>query len=401
MKPYYPTITFLFFAALSVFSGCRSDRDEAETEIFIDLRPQFEALSSYDTEVSFSIEENEISIPAASIGAVATEDNALAYDAEILSDFCLAVSALYSREPVDASIEHSDDFENPFVLSMAEAGLSIDSEELQRHIAGNAGAGVSFEAETISPDIDTEALQEQNSLLSSYTTSFDSSTLSRENRVFNIKKAAELIDGTIVEPGEVFSANETIGDRNRKNGWKEAGAISGGTYVQEYGGGVCQVSSTLFNAVMMADLEIVERHHHSWPMSYVPIGRDATISTGIKDFRFKNTSPAPITIRAKVDEDAKTVIVCIYGQKSDAYSYIEIESEKTGNIDSLPDEIHLDESLPSGSRIVEREGRRGRKSTTYKLYYAEDGTLIEKVVAHKDTYPSIAAIIYLSPDLYY
>lgn len=322
-------------------------------------------------------------------------------DEAVLIDQCNALAAIHSADSVNAELTATDSFESPFQVTKSVAGYSVTAEEILSAISASNKQTILLAADTIEPDVTTDSLIEHNSLISQYATSFSKSTLSKTNRVFNITKAASLIDGVVVEPNEVFSINDTIGDRNRKNGWKKAAAFSGGTYVEEYGGGVCQVSSTLFNAVLMADLEIVERHHHSWPMSYVPIGRDATISTGIKDFRFKNNTEYPITIFANVDEENKELCICIYGTRSEQYDYIEVESERVGYEDRKPTEYRLDETLPAGTKVVEREGRRGKRSVTYKLYYSADGELIDKVVAHKDTYASISEIVYLSADLYY
>ncbi|MDD6888326.1 MAG: VanW family protein, partial [bacterium] len=221
------------------------------------------------------------------------------------------------------------------------------------------------------------------------------------DRVFNIRKAAAAIDGVILAPDAAFDCNAVLGDRNEENGWRMAAGIRGGQYVQEYGGGVCQVSSTLFNAVMMADLPITERHPHSWPMSYVDIGRDATISTGGKNFCFVNSTGAPLTLSASVDGEGQTVTVALYGTPvlPDG-QYITVSSERTGTLPALPDELLLDESLPYGTRVVEREGREGRTARTYKEYHAADGTLLRRELAYEDTYRSISARVYVSTDLY-
>ncbi|MDO4543873.1 MAG: VanW family protein [Clostridia bacterium] len=394
-------ILMLIFILLALNLGCRGGEVAQEAPVDIDMQPYL-TLTEYSKQpLSFSIDEASFTVEPADIGLCYTSGGQRLCDGQVLMDYCNALEVLYTEESEDASISATDSFENPFVVTLSKDGRSLSAKEVFECVINSGTDEVVIGAQRIAPDVTTDSLQQQNSLISTYTTSFDSSTLRKENRVFNITKAAELIDGVVVEPDEVFSINETIGDRNKKNGWKTAGAISGGKYVQEYGGGVCQVSSTLFNAVMMADLKIVERHHHSWPMSYVPIGRDATISTGTKDFRFQNTTEYPVTIRTYVDQSAYSLTICIYGLRSSDYAYIEIESEKTGNVDSLPDEVHLDESLPANTKVVEREGRRGKKSTTYKLYYSESGELLDRVVSHKDTYPSIAAIVYLSPDLYY
>jgi len=305
---------------------------------------------------------------------------------------------------VDATAEYTNDPNNSCSFSDEKDGLAIDKEGFVNALiaAVNDGASsVVIPYETVNANVSREQLEMDNSLIAEFTTSFDTKAHRKKNRVYNIVKAAEMINGCVVEPNEKFSMNDTIGDRNEKNGWKEAAAISGGAYAQEYGGGVCQVSSTLFNAVLMCDMEIVERHHHSWPMSYVPIGRDATISTGKKDFIFRNTSEAPIRIIANVDTEALTITVRIYGRKSSEYDHIEISSEQTSRLASLDPVYYLDESLESGTKVIEREGRRGRTSRTYLEYYDASGELIRRVLAYEDRYPSIAEIAYVSSDIYY
>ena len=194
--------------------------------------------------------------------------------------------------------------------------------------------------------------------------------------------------------------NETILDRTKQNGYYLAPAIRNGTYEKEYGGGVCQVSSTLFNAVMMADLSVTERHHHSWPMTYVPIGRDATIATGFKDFRFVNDTDGELIIFAHLDRKAKKITVQLYGVRSSDFDHIQVVSKRTGSLPSKGTKVLLDESLSAGSRMVEREERRGKTSVTYKEYYDADGKLIRRVTAFEDSYPSIQGLVYVSSDVY-
>jgi len=132
-----------------------------------------------------------------------------------------------------------------------------------------------------------------------------------EGRVHNIKLAISKLDGTKVNPGEIFSFNETIGPREEKDGYKEAIIFDGhGNKTKGFGGGVCQVTSTLYNAARGAGLEIEERHQHSKEVPYVNEGDDATVSFyGNEDLKFKNTKDYTITIRAVATEDRVTVTI--------------------------------------------------------------------------------------------
>lgn len=139
--------------------------------------------------------------------------------------------------------------------------------------------------------------------IAQYSTHFDSSLV---NRTENILLAAKALDGKLLAPGERFSFNESVGERTAEAGYKEALIIEGNTYTPGLGGGVCQVSSTLYNAVLLAHLEIIERHRHSLPVSYVPSGQDATVAFPGLDFKFRNSTNAVLLIRDLVDKNSLT-----------------------------------------------------------------------------------------------
>jgi len=143
-----------------------------------------------------------------------------------------------------------------------------------------------------------------SNVYSKYSTTFSSP----EGRTTNIKVACKYIDGMILQPGEIFSFNEVVGRRTPERGFKVATVYSGQEVLSGYGGGVCQVSTTIFNAVLYANLQIVERCQHSMTVHYVPYGRDAAISWGSADFKFKNTTNVPIKISAKVYDNYKLEI---------------------------------------------------------------------------------------------
>lgn len=133
--------------------------------------------------------------------------------------------------------------------------------------------------------------------MAQYSTRFDP-TLA--NRTENIRLAAKALDGKLLAPGERFSFNNSVGERIAQAGYKEALIIEGNTYMPGLGGGVCQVSSTLYNVVLRAHLEVIERHPHSLPVNYVPPGKDATVSYPILDFKFRNSTDAYLLIRSSV-----------------------------------------------------------------------------------------------------
>lgn len=142
--------------------------------------------------------------------------------------------------------------------------------------------------------------------LSSFSTKVYTKT---SDRVKNLRIVCDRLSGTVLEPGEEFSYNDTCGPYNKENGFGKATVFVNGEEVQEYGGGVCQLSSTLYNAVKDIGVEILERHNHSKEVYYVPVNEDATVSYGHLDFRFKNTNSYPIEIHAFSDRNEVTVSI--------------------------------------------------------------------------------------------
>ncbi len=147
-------------------------------------------------------------------------------------------------------------------------------------------------------------ISQKERTLAAYSTSLEGRT---DAQLHNIRLAARRIDGALVLPGNEFSMSRALGPPGRDRGWREAEAFVAGEVERAVAGGVCQVSSTLYNAVLLADLEVTERHAHSRPVASVPPGRDATVAWGIADLRFRNTRPWPVRIRASADGRRLTV----------------------------------------------------------------------------------------------
>ena len=222
--------------------------------------------------------------------------------------------------------------------------------------------------------------------LSEYVTRYDASNKNRSN---NLELASKKIDGTIVMPGEIFSYNKTVGERTISAGYKEAAIYSGGKVIDGIGGGICQLSSTLYNAVVYANLEIVSRSNHQFLTSYVPAGRDATVSWGTIDFKFKNTRNYPIKIVSNVKNGLATVK--IYGMKEDEEYEIVIESKVTQAIPYTVNYIE-DSNLEKGKEEIQQYGSNGAKSITYKIF-KKNGVEISKSILSNDTYNALERIV--------
>lgn len=305
------------------------------------------------------------------------------------------------KEPTNAEVYFDVNAETNFTYREETQGIQVDDKDLslwltQKALVLESGV-IDAQASDIPADYTMEDAEYDTQLISEFTTSFKGSTYSKASRVFNIIKAASILDGLTIEPETTFSINETLGPRNGENGWRVATGIKYGAYVQEYGGGVCQVSTTLYNAALMADLTITDRSHHSWPLGYVPVGRDATISTGGPDLCFVNNTGAPIFIRAFTSEEDKTVTVRIYGRPLAEGVTIRVTSKKTGTLEDLGTEVLVDPALAPGEVNIVREARIGITAETYKEYYAADGILLKTELVSRDKYRSIQGLMYISP----
>lgn len=157
------------------------------------------------------------------------------------------------------------------------------------------------------------------------------------------------------------------------------------------------MSTTLYNALLMADMHIVERHHHSWPLGYVDIGRDATISTGGPDLRFENTSGAALFILSETDEKQKRITVKLYGRPLADGVSIELSSKKVKTLDDLGTEVEEDASLKPGEQRIVRKARQGSVAITYKTYYSAEGAKLGTQEVTRDTYRSIKGLIKIAP----
>lgn len=279
-----------------------------------------------------------------------------------------AVNASYSTNPykITASSNGID-----FAISVSEAKALIDGKSSEYTIP----------LKVIYPSVTTDSIGSEAfpDLLASYTTSYATSNNNRSN---NIALAASKLNGTVIMPGETFSYNGTIGKRTAAAGFKEAGAYSNGQVVTEVGGGICQVSSTLYNAVLRVNLEIVSRKNHNFQVSYVPIGTDATVSWEQPDFKFKNNRNYAIRIKATTSN--KRITIQIYGLKQDDDYEVEIESQKTGTI-SYKTTYTTDTSLAKGQSKVIQKGSNGATSITYKIL-KKNGVAVSKEVISRDKY---------------
>lgn len=233
-------------------------------------------------------------------------------------------------------------------------------------------------------DIGFDAFPDQ---LSSFSTSFKSSN---SNRSTNIRLCASKINGVVLMPGETFSFNSTVGKRTPEAGYKEAPAYLNGKTIMDYGGGICQVSSTLYNAVLYSNLEITERYNHGYQPSYVKSGLDATVSWGGPDFKFTNNRNYPIKIMT--DTSNKILNIYIYGLKTENDYTVKLEARYLSTI-YYSTTYQKDSSLAPGETRTIQSGSNGCKTATYKYLYDKAGNLVSSECISRDTYNPHNAII--------
>ena len=288
------------------------------------------------------------------------------------------------KEPQDAYVSknpttvhtHVNGVDFAITLEEAEKLLNEDKEEYVIPLK------ITIPEKTLS-DLGEEAFPDE---LGTYTTRYDPTNRNRSN---NLEISAKKINGTIVMPGETFSYNQTVGERTIAEGYKEAGAYSGGKVVQDVGGGICQTSSTLYNAVLYANLEIVDRSNHQFLTSYVSAGRDATVAWGAIDFQFKNTREYPIKIEAEVENGVCTM--SIYGIKEKSEYEVVIQPVVLSYI-PYTTKYEDDATLEEGKEVVEQSGYTGCTSETYKIL-KQNGEVISKTLLSKDTYDPMTRIV--------
>ena len=197
-------------------------------------------------------------------------------------------------------------------------------------------------------------------------------TWSNDNRISNINLVAEKLNGHIMLPGEVFSYNEYVGQRTKEAGFLEAGAYDNGEVVQEVGGGICQVSSTLYCATMYAQLETVERTNHYFKVDYLDYGLDATVSWPGPDFKFKNCRDYPIKIVAICDNEEKSLTIEIWGTDVDG-SYVTLRSSKLVVYDSVYVNTAVGYGVSAYRTVYDAEGNFLYEiEEPYGIYYRHD-----------------------------
>ena len=281
--------------------------------------------------------------------------------------------AYYTKDPftIHPEVEGVD-----FNLEEAKAILQEDKEEYVIQLTIT-------KPKITTAQIGSEAFPD---LLATYTTRYDASDT---NRTTNLRIACQKINDKVVLPGETFSYNKTLGERSTATGYRNAKVYENGEVVDGIGGGICQISSTLYNAVLMSNLEVTDRSNHQFVTSYTPAGRDATVVYGQTDFKFKNPRTYAIKIKAGISGGVATV--SIYGIKEENEYTV---SFSTKTISTIPYTVKYvdDSSLAVGKEKVKQKGANGIITETYKIK-SLNGKVVSTQLLSKDTYNAMQRII--------
>lgn len=303
-----------------------------------------------------------------------------------------ACGAKWDKKAKNGSIDKFDAASGKFVFAGEENGFAIDQDKLAADISQalkdkKFDAKITATGSDVAPEISAASAKEKYKTISSFTTN----TTANQNRNTNVRLAAEAINGTVIKPGQEFSFNGTVGQRTEAKGYKGAAAYNNGEVVQEIGGGVCQVSTTLYNAVFKAGLKISSRRSHTFEPSYVTPGRDATVSWDQPDFKFINNSSTAIGLRASYADQKVTVSVYGIPILEDGITW-NLDSKKVEDLGTPNPTYEEDQTLQPGEEVIKSKGSAGSRWETYKVVY-KNGKEISRELDHKTTYKGHTPVV--------
>ena len=313
-----------------------------------------------------------------------------------LNDVVTYVKNSYCYEAKDACLKSKINTGNIF-LQKEISGIDLDYFGLINDLFNSfkvfkGGFKANLHFFKTNSNVNVDYYKDKMQLKGTYKTYFNSSSDSRKN---NIRQALSSLDGKIIMPDETLSFNNITGDRTDENGYMKANTIKNGSFFQEFGGGVCQVSSTFYNAALLANLDIIEVHPHSLPVSYVEPCFDAMVNTGSSDLKIKNNTKYPVIIACSSKND--TCLINIYGEENSFD--IKRVSEKIESIENFEYKIindyklvGLDQPINKGETKIISRGKPGFKAIGMLEYY-KDGVLFKTKKIRMDTYKPTNEVI--------
>lgn len=315
----------------------------------------------------------------------------LAYDPTVQTRLMQEWDAVWDRPAQNATLEI--DNQQGLIVVPGQSGLKVDADKTFQALPGQMGKRTAVQIpivlQELQPEVTADMLQNIGEL-AHYSTYYNTGEV---NRSHNLVLAAAHINKTVIAPHTNFSVNDTVGERTVGNGFLDAKIIVGDKFELGLGGGVCQVSSTLYNAVLLAGLEIVERGNHNLAVAYVPLGLDATVAYGLQDFRFNNNTDSAIYVRAVTYGGQLTIN--IYGNLKDK-KQVELYHIVDQTLD-FTTVVETDLSLQPGEQRVDHNGQPGYVVRSFRTFYDSQGNIVKTELLARDTYQPLNKLILQGP----
>jgi len=311
----------------------------------------------------------------------------LFYNENYINEVIASIKKDVNREPAKASIHKTS--EGNMEIAADIKGYKLKEDKLKELIKRNIGINdIEIEApiEETMADVTVEKLSNINTKIADFNTNFNSSSA---GRVKNIELATSLINGKLLMPNEIFSFNDCVGERTEERGFMKASVIVGDRIELGFGGGICQVSSTLYNTILRVGIKPFERTHHTLPSSYVELGLDATVDWNNIDFKFKNTFEYPIYIEGYTEN--KNLYINVYSNSNLAKRRYCITNDIYATIKSTTKTVD-DSNLYNGQTLVAQKGMDGHRVKVIRDTY-ENGAVINSEIISDDFYIPIPSII--------
>lgn len=316
--------------------------------------------------------------------------DSFSYDQNPVKELIAVMQKEINKEPANASIAMAS--RGNFTITPDKKGAKLNTEKLEKDILSKIGGELNGEVEVQAPIEEVQAsvtgdkLSKVNTLISTFNTDFSTSTAARST---NITLATKSINGKLLMPGDVFSFNDVVGQRTASKGYQEAPVIIGNKVDSGLGGGICQVSTTLYNAAIRANLQTVERVHHTMPSHYIGLGMDATVDYGNIDYKFKNTLEFPVYIEASIDN--RRIVFNVYSDKSLTVKTYDLVNEV---YETIQPEVKYtnDPNMDEGVTETVQPASIGYKVRVYKNTY-ENKKLIAHDLITNETYSKVDGIV--------
>ena len=370
-------------------------------------RDDFEIDEAVKNVVNTAFKTNKISNREA-VGFVANKTgNFKTAINEVFTNFDQKIDEIVDEintDPIDATVEFRPNSADMFLIKDGEYGVKVDREklvsDLESQFLKQKNILINVKTNSVAPKITREYFDDKLELQSKFSTSIKGSQAGRRN---NVKVALQKVNGTVVKPNEIVSFNEITSPQDETGGYQNAIIIMNGSFVNGMGGGICQASTTLYNALVLANLEIDEVHKHTLPVGYVEHALDAMVSFGYADLIFKNTSESDVYIKSYVDGD--DAIVEIYGKTLPDGITIKRVAEET-IIPHEGDKVILDTNGEYSNKVIYKGEyyrlkwpAQGYDAKAYKEYYKGDKLIKREEIRHEKYLPQEGVVIEGSQEL--